>query len=550
MTRGLLRDTLLSLLIVSILAPSVALAQSGLDAEGNFPGDRGFNQETATGPDGRSTTSANPLTVGAIGGISSCIAVALTVKGAGLQKVAEDLATTVIPITSVPAYDIPVHLNLASQVRKDDILKCIAGALVKAVIRELTKSIVNWANNGFNGKPVFVQDLGKFLLDIGDKQIGEFIYGSSALAGLCSPFALKVRIMLARSVISRPVQCTLTKVIKNLQSFAQNFQNGGWPAWLELTTVTTNNPYGAFLVAKTQLDQRIATEQALAAERLRYGNGFLSVEVCLARSSSGLCLRQQTITPGTVIASQLNKALGNQWDVLNLSQDIASLIDGLMVALLNRLFTSNSGLAGLGSTFSGGGFGDPKSPPPPPSTTTPTADDETRKTIDLVASQIESAISFEQKVIDVKNQTKDAIQDARNRLTDLANCYDQKLGSGSGSLTPEQRATAENRKANANLTGQALLPRISPLDKAISSSTATIVVLEGLRTQAFNAPNQTVATKVLTDFYQARALGKFSSEFATIEAQRELDAARLEMQQLNQSTDEKLNECFAFPNNP
>lgn len=537
MKRGLLRGGLISILIVSLFVAPLSVPLAVFGAE---------DPRTATG---FAPEKPSDFGIGAIGGISSCLAVMLTIEGGGRQKLAQDLATTIIPLASVPVYDLPVHLNLASQVQKEGILNCVAGALAKSVIRQLTKSIVNWIDSGFQGKPAFVQDLGKFLTDIADEQIGEFIHGG-ALAGLCSPFALQVRITIARSRIAdQPVQCTLTKVVGNVEGFFKNFQNGGWPAWLALTTVTTNNPYGAYIYYENQLDARIRAKQAEETEKVRQGSGFLSFEVCVARSITGGCLRKQVLTPGSVIAGQLNQVLPSGLRQLELADSIAEILDALMVALLQQVFTSQSGLAGLGSVYASGGSSNSVFTSGSFSSEVDVVQDaETRKVADAVVAQIDSAISFEQKVIDTKNRSISEIENAQSRLNEVGSCYNDKLGSGSGGLTAEERAVAENRKSNARLGAQALLPRISALDGAIASSTATIAVLEIYRTRALSANTQTEATTVLTDFYQARALGRFSSEFATIQAEQELDATKTEMRQLNQSTDEKLSECFAFPN--
>lgn len=533
MKRGLLRGGLTSILIVSFFLPSLSLPFIASAVE-----------DPRT-PTGFAPEEPGAFGIGAAGGLAKCVVLSLATRGAAAKELALDLpGLGVVAALSVPTISWPELLQQAKLVSKENLLDCIAGALAKAAIRQLTKSIVNWINSGFQGKPAFLSDPAKFFTDIADEQIGEFIYGSG-LAGLCSPFALQVKVLVARSSISsRPVQCTLTKVVKNIQGFTQDFQNGGWPAWLALTTVTANNPYGAFLEARSELDERIARAQAEKFHDVQRGGGFLSFSTCLSRSVTGACLRAQILTPGTVIGRQLNNVLEGPLRQLELADELGEIIDALMVALLQQLFVGQGGLRGLSSVSSFSGFSSGSFS----TEVDVVADQETRAGQDLVVQQVDETIDFERKVIDVKEQTKNELTTAQGRLNDLGACYSDKLGAGSGSLTAEQRVTAENRRSNANLGAQALLSRIDAVLGSIDSLNATIADLEIFRSRALSAGELDEVTAVLNVFYVARSKNAFASTFAILEAQRELDSTRTEMQELNRSTDEKLTECFAFPN--
>ena len=56
---------------------------------------------------------------------------------------------------------------------------CMARTVAKVAIQQMTVSIVNWINSGFNGKPSFVQNYQQFFNNVADQAAGEFIRGSS-----------------------------------------------------------------------------------------------------------------------------------------------------------------------------------------------------------------------------------------------------------------------------------------------------------------------------------------------------------------------------------
>ena len=192
---------------------------------------------------------------------------------------------------AVPTIDIGTHAILTAQLTvsntiesseayKENFLDCIARTIARAAIERITADVVDWINSGFEGKPAFVQDFRGFFRDIADDAAGEFISGSK-LAFLCSPFQLQVKIAVSKSYAQRSSggssnACTLSDVTNNIRSFIEgNFSQGGWPAFLEFTTVPTNNPFGAFMTVEAQLGNEIANIQAEARLELDLGQGFL-----------------------------------------------------------------------------------------------------------------------------------------------------------------------------------------------------------------------------------------------------------------------------------
>lgn len=289
---------------------------------------------------------------------------------------------------------------------KESVLDGLAWAIAKQVLQSLTADIVSWINSGFEGEPAFLTDPESFFMDVGDQITGEFLSRMGPLTELCSPFSLDIRLSLALNMSNRGKRsrytCTLSKVIDsfNKSSVSINgkrvtgkdiasgsvdgftdgdFFQGGWPAFIALTTEPQNNVYGAFLIADSDLRTAIATHQATVRADLSLGNGFRSWEKCTdaltvdpndpseteeidyGKSLSGkpgiksvtnangtITYKScKTETPGSVISSSLNKQLGAPTDQLNIADEFDEIIGALFSQLVQQVLSG--GLASAGS---------------------------------------------------------------------------------------------------------------------------------------------------------------------------------------------------------
>ncbi len=173
---------------------------------------------------------------------------------------------------------------------QNSVLNTIATAIAKQLIRMITASVVQWINSGFEGSPSFITNPGGFFLDVADQITGEFLakYGGP-LTDLCSPFSIDIRIALAfkyRPNIRKEFKCTLGAIITNSKNAIQgasingftagDFKQGGWPAFVSLTTEPQNNVFGAYLKADSELSIRVANIQIGKKDEISNGQGFLS----------------------------------------------------------------------------------------------------------------------------------------------------------------------------------------------------------------------------------------------------------------------------------
>jgi hypothetical protein len=240
---------------------------------------------------------------------------------------------------------------------KDGGLDMLAWGLAKATISGMVSSLIDWVNSDFQGRPAFVADLGGFLLDIADQEIGNVISDLGRVGSfICSPFRLDVQVAVAMQYAqfrggdaeqSAPT-CTLTGVIDNIQGFISGVDPGnGLADWLTITaTPQTYTPYGAVLSAQATARARIINAQGEEIKLLEFGGGFLSQSVCQAIEGSS----QQDcsiVTPGKIVQEALSFNLDSGRQSLVEADEINELIGALFSNLANKAITGAAGLLGL-----------------------------------------------------------------------------------------------------------------------------------------------------------------------------------------------------------
>lgn len=267
---------------------------------------------------------------------------------------------------------------------KETVLDPIAYTAARLLIRQLTQSIVDWINGGFNGNPSFIQDPGGFLTDSADRIIGEFIFGSD-LAFLCKPFKVNIQLSLGLSFSYNPfkdrINCRLSDVLANTEGAYDSFMDGdfinggGWDSWLSITTNPQNNQLGAMVIARAEMDARIDNDKAEANLEATWGSGTLSYKDCtetIVNNANGdvvstknfkgskstypnnstgevtAVVECKTVTPGSLINDQMKEATGSDLKQLQLADEFNEIVG----ALANYMITSviSKGLLAANST--------------------------------------------------------------------------------------------------------------------------------------------------------------------------------------------------------
>lgn len=312
----------------------------------------------------------------------------------GAGDIVFDPANTAQSVINV-ANTTATSLSTYSLQFKEFALDGIAGMFAKQIIRSLTQSVVNWINSGFEGSPSFVTNPSSFFLDLADQETGRFLdkYGGP-LANLCSPFSIDLRISLAFKYhpnVPKRYTCTLGTIITNSKNAvkgasingftAGDFSQGGWPAFVSLTTEPQNNIYGAWLEADNELSLRVANVQIQRRDELNQGKGFLSWRKCTKtgnenseeRASEGtgegtyagpersfegsgegyVAEEKCTVqTPGSVIVSALESNVNGPLHELQLADEFNEIVNALFAQLVTQVLSK-----GLGAV-SGSGAGD------------------------------------------------------------------------------------------------------------------------------------------------------------------------------------------------
>lgn len=285
-----------------------------------------------------------------------------------------------------------VYTFISSQ--KETVLDPIAYMAAQVLIRQLTQSIVEWINSGFNGNPSFIQDPGQFLTNTADRAAGEFILGSD-LAFLCEPFEIGIRINLGLNLglstsFRDSAGCTMSDVLRNANgSMKQAYYDftsgdfingGGWDSWLEITTQPQNNQLGAMILAQNELDRRMEEKKHETELEAQWGSGVMSYKECTEETTDaeGNLLAESrvyqgndltdpegitetrysgngaddiyvttnctTVTPGSMINQQMQEATGSELKQLQLADEFNEIVG----ALANYMITSvmSDGLLG------------------------------------------------------------------------------------------------------------------------------------------------------------------------------------------------------------
>ncbi len=282
-----------------------------------------------------------------------------------LQRVAASSKITSVQSTIGAGGAVVTAANTTGLFVKDNLLDGIAWAVAKQMVSNITRSLINWINSGFQGSPSFVTDFKQLLLDSLDQVAGEYIKSLGGIGEfICSPFQLDVQAALsinyaqARSGMpSGPDQnlCTVTGIASNIENFLSGTAEN-WGQWFEVTANPQNTPYGAYLAAEASLNVRLRNEAGQEIEIASWGDGFLSKKVCQAIEGTDKedC---KITTPGQVVSEALTFQLSTGPRSLIEADEVNELIGALLNQLVLQAVQGLNGLLGLSESGYGGGSG-------------------------------------------------------------------------------------------------------------------------------------------------------------------------------------------------
>ena len=231
-----------------------------------------------------------------------------------------------------------------------DIANKIAWGIAKMLVQKLTDQIVMLIRTGGQGGgALFVQDWNGFLLDAADQASGVFIKELN-LTQLCEPFAPRLRLIFAggRRSFQDRYRCTVSTIMGNIQGFFNDFNNGGWQRWIELTQVQ-NNPYGQYLGLLEEKEKREALGVQKSFNEAMSANGFLGIKECgpTVQNEPGdnpigeVC---KIVSPGKWLEERLIESTNSDIKQLNLADSFNEIILAAFQTMMQTLFSSG-GLA-------------------------------------------------------------------------------------------------------------------------------------------------------------------------------------------------------------
>lgn len=282
-----------------------------------------------------------PATVfaqGATSAASQAAARMAKAQAAAISAAAASVASVPIAHPSIP------QIQANTQAETDQsfftwIETFIRTTLMKTLLDQLVDQIIGFIQG--DGEPKFVTDWQGFLADAGNQAAGKAFQEIEALNFLCSPFSAQLQIALFPETrpFSERAQCTLDKVVGNIQDFYDDFQNGGWiaygTAWLP-----QNNFYGSFLNAASHIaSEREKATFASWSDALA-GAGFPSL-----KDKAG-----NIITPGTALANLTNEALTTDIKFVLSAGQLGDYVGAIANSLINRII--KEGVAGAKSATS------------------------------------------------------------------------------------------------------------------------------------------------------------------------------------------------------
>lgn len=422
-------------------------------------------------------------------------------------------------------------------------LDCIARTIAKVAIQQITSSIVNWINSGFDGQPSFVRNYEQFFTNVADRAAGEFIKGSS-LSFLCSPFQLQIRIALAQSYARRgAASCSLSGVIRNINSFmGGNFSAGGWAGLLSFTNVPTNNPFGAYAYAQAGLSN--AQNKAVQLGALRVSpEGYLAYEedydcrTVAVKDGTGEIIgskregcKKRITTPGSTIAGVVNDQLKLPQDSLNLAKSFDEIISALITQLTTRVLqgglSNASGEQGYASNFYTPG------------------EQQAQTEASALLTDMQGKVQLAQQYGSAQQGGIADIQNTQRRLQDLANCWEVASSSPSNSIAKQKQAQAN--AAAALILLNSYNADVDLRNNNITRANAGIAKLQDLQTRIIGVSSAGEVASASAEYSRALASGAIITQADVTTALQDRTSLQTALNNRDQLTATELSQCHAY----
>jgi hypothetical protein len=483
------------------------------------------------------------------------------------------------------------------------VLDTLATMLAKQLIRQLTASVVDWINNGFEGSPSFMTNPGSFFLNVADQFTGEWLskFGGP-LNNLCSGFSIDLRIALAFKFHRNPrtrYTCTLGTIINNTKNAAENasingqrisgfmngdFNQGGWPAFVSMTTETSNNVYGAYLSADSELSLQVANAKIEQRDELGQGRGFLSWKKCTqyandaaltqgattdwetgdaivtagsvtdwetgelkdqSNGGKGKCVKEEVQTPGSVIEESLVQHVGGPVRELELVDSINEIVNALAAQLITQVLQKGlRSVSGSGPSDSSAYLREIQAEANGANNT------QLAKVREDFLKNVTTYIKNALLIKTNKDQAWNLFSNLTQSYDRVKACYQAKIDGGS--LTEYHKTVANAKIAEINnKISTDVSPKLNLLLYSKQSADAQYTKLTEMETKANTAKTANDVNAVSVEFSQMLQSQSLPSAKDIGDSQTELEDAKVIAGvpdgTLTKDASQKYNECVSFP---
>ncbi len=260
--------------------------------------------------------------------------------------------------------------------------ECTLDSLVRMfgqmIIDAVTDSIVAWIKGGFYGLPSFVEDPGRFFMDVAEYSVSAFLYESGLNSILCEPFRLDVILGISWDFYMNDLDPTYGQLSCSLDEFFPgidinidlnndgrvdpgetvkgysgnqaysamvedgniDFPGGGFPGVAGLLR-NENNAIGSQLQAQDATGKFVGQQVGRESQLLSYGKGWFSPR-CNADNNEKT--PDTVCTPGEYVAEQVNDWSGSQLSQLELADEFAEIVNALLQLLVETILSEGNSL--------------------------------------------------------------------------------------------------------------------------------------------------------------------------------------------------------------
>ncbi|MBI2609788.1 hypothetical protein HYW53_01255 [Candidatus Giovannonibacteria bacterium] len=293
-----------------------------------------------------------------------------------------------------------------------------AYSLAQLMLRSLSQSIVNWIRTGgTRGGSLFVEDFGEFFKREADNAAGLFLeqyLDPRFFNTLCSPFRIQLGVLLNTSMLKRTfnqrARCTITDIVRNVESFSVDFTVGGWAGWESLLE-PQNNLIGSLLLALDEKDRILAENFMKNSYDVITGGGFLSFKDC--SNDPVYKVNCQTVTPGSLVAGAMKDVISDDRIRLQLADEMDEIVAAGIDRLMSWAITGGGGSKGL-KNFDINSFN--------------RTNETTRQARDFVFDRLQTALSLETRFLTAKESSLDIASTTVVALKQLQTCGNSGAG--------------------------------------------------------------------------------------------------------------------------